>query len=168
MKTIGDEAFYSCNQFNSIILYDGVTSIGNDVFSACPKVKVWCNVDTVALGYVTANSIPYEILSVLSQPETVVVDGLTFYIQYGSANLIDCDDSLIEVVVPATVNGYPVLEVYEAFRENQTITKVTLPEGLMIIAGYSFYYCQNLQNINLPDTLTIIDKYAFYCCYNLT
>lgn len=48
-----------------------------------------------------------------------------------------------------------------AFNNNDTITSVTLPEGLEIIGHYAFYSCEKLETINFPDSLTTIGESAF-------
>ena len=94
LTTIGDRAFYGCESFNSVILYDSVTNIGADAFAGCEKLTVWCNENTAAYDYVTANAIPYEILNPNATPETYVQDGVTYYIMNGEAYAILAEDSV--------------------------------------------------------------------------
>ena len=89
---------------------------------------------------------------------------MTFYVQNGSASLISYAGEATEVVVPATVNGYPVVGIYGAFKDNSTITKVTLPESIKTIGDASFENCYNLENVNIPSSVTIIGSRAFYQC----
>lgn len=68
-----------------------------------------------------------------------------------------------EVTVPAELGGYPVVEVgCDAFRENETITKVVLPESVREIGDYAFYNCTALAEIDLPKDLSVIGRKAFY------
>ena len=89
---------------------------------------------------------------------------MTFYVQNGSASLISYAGEATEVVVPATVNDYPVVGIYGAFKDNSTITKVTLPESMKTIGDASFENCYNLENVNIPSSVTIIGSRAFYQC----
>ena len=168
LTTIGDEAFYGCDNFNSFIMYKSVKSIGSNIFGGCPKVVVWCSVGTVGYDYVVSNGISYALLDTeIGTPETFEIDGLTYYIQQGLAYLIDADESLTDVTVPATVKDHLVVGIYGAFRGNNNLTKVTLPEGIKFIGEYAFYECYNLAEINFPQSLTTIGDYAFNYCYNL-
>ena len=54
------------------------------------------------------------------------------------------------------------------FRNNETIVRVELPEGIQYIPGNFFYGCSNLQEIWLPDSLLEIGPYSFYGCKSLT
>lgn len=76
------------------------------------------------------------------------------------------DDSLSEINIPQTVeaNGilYNITKLNDnLFKENRTITKVTLPEGLEEIGENAFYYTTALENINIPNSLKIIKSQAF-------
>ena len=166
--SIGNEAFAGCDIFNSVILYDGVTSIGNSAFANCPKLTVWCNEGTVAYKYVKANNLTFELLTTTTEPEIIELDnGMTFYVQNGSASLISYTGEATEVIVPSTVNGYPVVEIHGAFKANQNIVSVTLPEGLRKIGSDTFRNCYNLETINFPEGIVLIGDYAFYGCNNL-
>lgn len=76
------------------------------------------------------------------------------------------NDSLSEINIPQTVeaNGtlYNITKLKDnLFKENRTITKVTLPEGLEEIGENAFYYTTALENINIPNSLKIIKSQAF-------
>ena len=169
LTTIGDEAFYSCASFNSVIIYDTVTTIGTDAFAQCPNLTVWCNENTAAHTYVLAQGIPYEILNPAASPEIITIDGVGYYIMNAQAYAVSFDQSATEVTIPATVNGYPITELRETFKDCSNLKKVTLPEGLKVIGKNAFYYCYYLESVNIPSTVTKIDDHAFYnCYYNLT
>ncbi|MBE6679362.1 MAG: hypothetical protein E7598_02440 [Ruminococcaceae bacterium] len=162
--TIGAEAFYACDSFNSIILYDAVTAIGENAFGECAKLTVWCNLNSSGYNYAVANTIKYELLTVDAEPVIITEGGLTYYIQNGEAIAVDCDDTLTEVVVPSTVQGYPVVELRETFRGHKNLQKIKLNEGLRIISSNAFISCLNLKSITLPITVTYIGDNAFSKC----
>ncbi len=168
LTTIGAEAFYSCNVFNSIILYDAVTTIGENAFSDCPNVTIWCNESTIAYTYATENSIGYEILNPDATPETYIQDGVTYYIMNGEAIAVDFDEASTEVGIPATVEGYPVTQLRETFRDCTNLTSVTLPDSLRTIGGYSFYNCKQMTAVALPNSVSSIGFQAFGSCSKLT
>jgi hypothetical protein len=52
------------------------------------------------------------------------------------------------VVIPATIGGGTVTEIGEkAFLSNQTLTAVTIPEGVTTIDSYAFYGCTSMTSI---------------------
>ena len=58
-----------------------------------------------------------------------------------------------EVVVPAELGGHSVKGIrYGAFTEDETITSVTVSEGIEYIDGAAFYHCFALESISLPST----------------
>ncbi len=52
----------------------------------------------------------------------------------------------------------------EAFRDNDALKTVVLPDGITSIGSRAFNDCSYLKTINLPDGLTEIGSYAFYWC----
>ena len=77
-----------------------------------------------------------------------------------------CTDT--EIRIPATYEGKPVNAIASsAFKNNTTITRVIIPEGVTNIGGSAFYDCSNLISVSIPDTVTNIGASAFYKCNNL-
>ena len=66
-----------------------------------------------------------------------------------------------EVVVPSKIEGTTVVRLEGTFYGNKTIERITLPEGITVVGGYTFYDCVNLKSIVLPDSLERIASYAF-------
>ena len=62
------------------------------------------------------------------------------------------------VVIPSTINGQAVTTIsYRAFAENETITQITLSEGITHIKAQAFYRCKKLESISIPSTVTSIE-----------
>ena len=73
-----------------------------------------------------------------------------------------------EVVIPNTIGGVAVTAIAaNAFYENDTITSVTLPDGLESIGEYAFYKCSNIETINFNEGLKTTEKYSFGRCTSL-
>ena len=53
------------------------------------------------------------------------------------------------------------------FRNDDTLVRVELPDGIQNLPGSFFYGCTNLEEILLPDSLLEIGAYAFYGCGSL-
>ena len=54
------------------------------------------------------------------------------------------------------------------YSERESISAVSLPQGLTSIGNYAFYDCSSLASIIIPNSITSIGDYAFWCCYSLT
>lgn len=66
------------------------------------------------------------------------------------------------IVIPSVINERPVMRIgLEAFKMNQTITSVIIPEGVTHIGDSAFMECSQLKTIKFPDTLLSIGALAF-------
>lgn len=54
-----------------------------------------------------------------------------------------------------------------AFKDNQTITKVTIPNGVTLIGDSAFHQCRNLKTVEIPDSVNTIELWAFAGCHSL-
>ena len=69
------------------------------------------------------------------------------------------------VVIPETLDGYPVSAVgEEAFMHCSLLTSVTIPDGVTAVGDYAFYACEGLVSVVLPDGMEKIGDMAFGGC----
>ena len=74
-----------------------------------------------------------------------------------------------DVVVPAQIEGLPVLKIgYRAFNESYILSSIVLPEGLLEIEPYAFHECEVLRSINIPSTVIRIGMPIRSASLNLT
>ena len=61
------------------------------------------------------------------------------------------------VVIPDKLNGYKVAEIgWNAFSNNESLKKVTVPDGIESIPYGAFMACYNLEMIELPESINWI------------
>lgn len=81
-----------------------------------------------------------------------------------------------EITVPGKIGGAVVtaikpydLPLYEfvPYEMRDSITKITLPQGLITIGDGAFYFLGSLTEINIPDGVVSIGRLAFNCCTKL-
>ena len=72
------------------------------------------------------------------------------------------------VVVPETLNGYPVLAIGPAAFKNLAIRDVTLPGGVLALGKRAFAGCAELEKILLPESVVAIYDEAFAGCGKLS
>lgn len=131
LTTIGDKAFISCTNLTSITFPEGLTHIGNNAFDAC-------------IG-----------LTSITLPE-----GLT---SIGDAAFFSCIE-LSSITFP---NGLTSIGD-DAFNTCFELTSINLPDGLTSIGDGAFMDCWKLSSITFSDNLISIGERAFSSCYGLT
>lgn len=73
------------------------------------------------------------------------------------------------VVIPGTINGWPVESIANyAFENLTTPTIIIIPTGVTSIGYYAFYSCTNLLSVTIPNTVSSIGPYSFLSCSSLT
>ena len=79
------------------------------------------------------------------------------------------DRNAKEVVIPSTVNNYPVTSIGDrAFHGCTGLTNVIIPDSVKEIGSGAFSGCSNLASVTIPDSVTSIGSYAFFRCSGLT
>ncbi len=74
-----------------------------------------------------------------------------------------------EVTIPKTYQNLPVLMVdKEGFSDCASLTKMTLPEGLLFIGEGAFKGCTSLKSVVIPSSAWLISREAFSGCNSLS
>ena len=180
--------FSDKDSITGIVIEDGVTSIGDDVFAGCYSLMSVTISDSVtSIGenaFNTCNS-----LASVTIPDSVA--------SIGERAFCNCD-SISSVTIPGSVTSIenntfascPNLEEFQVAEENpnyssasgvlynkeqtiliqapSTITSIEIPSGVTSIGIYAFNNCKSLTSVTIPDSVTSIEGYAFYNCNNLT
>lgn len=93
----------------------------------------------------------------------------TYEIIDGGAKITNAGASVCgDVIIPATLGGYPVTAIGDFVLWSQdNIVSIALPDSLISIGNNTFSNCENLVNITLPDSLESIGDNVFSDCENL-
>jgi hypothetical protein len=66
------------------------------------------------------------------------------------------------VRIPSVIGSLPVVTIGDsAFRDDETITNVIIPGGIIEIESYAFSDCGSLKSVTIPDGVSIIWEDAF-------
>ena len=131
VTTIGDSAFYNCISLTSITIPDNVTSIGDSAFANCDRLA--------------SITIPNSVTSI-------------------GNNVFSYCSGLTSIIIPDGVTSIG----YYAFYQCAGLTSITIPDSVISIGSYAFSGCSSLTDIILPDSVTSIGDNAFSGCSNLT
>ena len=101
--------------------------------------------------------------------EDYYTNGLIYDDKGDYYEVIGLEDSVTdtEITVPAVYNGKPVRSIGASAFRGETITSITLREGITSIGTYAFYLCGSLTSVSLPESLISIGDRAFYFCDDL-
>ena len=156
VTSIGEYAFFNCSSLTAINIPEGVTSIGDDAFSGCSNLTTI----TIPEGVTSiGGGAFYECssLTAINIPESVT--------SIGNATFYGCS-SLTAITIPESVTSIGNSTFYNC----SSLTTITIPEGVTSIGDDAFSGCSSLTDINIPENsqLTSIGDDAFAGCTSLT
>ena len=185
-ESIGNYAFYYCDDFYGIILPDSVTTIGayafyyasnlsyvyipssvtyidNYAFYGYGNVKFFFESEELPT-YVGSswNSSGYSSYYFNTQ-EVYNIDG-AIYVVFGdgTAALVKYSGTASEYEILSYIGDAPVTTIYaNAFIYNNYIEKVIIPNTVTTIGSNAFYECYNLKSVIIPASVTTIGSYVF-------
>ena len=177
VTSIGNRAFKSCSNMESVTIPEGVTSIGESAFAGCTSLtsvtipegvtSIGMNAFALCKG-LTSVTIPSSVASIgvhsfygcsgltsVTIPEGVMTIG---------EEAFESCSSLTSVTIPSSVTSIGS----SAFSLCFNLTSVTISEGVQSIGSYAFSTCYNLTSVTIPSSVTSIGEKAFFYCYGLT
>lgn len=163
VTTIRNNAFSYCDALKEVIIPESVVSIGTTLFANCNSINYLeirsscpdiCNIFASPNMYETSsgvyldNQISYttwtsslETLIIAENDYFTVVDNVLYTKDMKTLVLYPGGLTQSEFTVPEGVTRIEAL----AFRENDNLTKVILPESLVAIGHTALYSCANLK-----------------------
>lgn len=143
-----DKIFYSSTTIKSVVIPEGITSVGSFSSSTIEEVTLPSTLTSIGLFQNCSNlkkiTIPDSVKSLSSQ----IFQGCT---------------SLEEVILPNTLLEIPST----AFWGCTSLTSITIPDSVLSIKGDSFVG-SGLTSITIPDSVTNIATNPFRECQSLT
>ena len=177
VTSIAYRAFYGC-RLTSVTIPDSVTSIGSGAFADCSSLSgvyfqgnlpAPTNDTTVFSGApATAYYFPgttgwgasfFDGIPVVEQTFTCTLNN-------GAITITDYNTAAGNtVVIPATINGYPVTGIGQyAFEYCPSLTSVTIPNSVTTIGSDAFSDCPSLTSVTIGTNVTSIGQGAFAEC----
>ena len=169
--------FYDNNSVESVIIENGVTSIGVSAFPYCTSLTSVTIPDSVTsicrsaffgCRSLTNVTIPNSVTSIgndafyrCTNLTTVTIGNSVTSI--GSSAFSGCT-SLTSVTIPNSVTSIGS----SAFEGCTSLTSVTIPDSVTSIDSSTFDSCTSLTSITIPNSVTSIGDYAFFYCGSLT
>ena len=130
VTSVGQCAFLRCTSLISVTIPDSVTFIGNDAFSGCTS------------------------LASITIPDSVTFIGSDAFSECTSLTSVTIGNSVASIG-----NG--------AFSGCASLTSITIPDSVTSIGFDAFSGCASLTSITIPDSVTSISDCAFSGCSSL-
>ncbi|MGM9553572.1 MAG: leucine-rich repeat domain-containing protein, partial [Faecousia sp.] len=116
--------------------------------------------------------LPISSMSVSADSSTDIaypVEGGNIYFDKETGTITDCDDTVTNADIPATIDGVAVTSIgHWAFRSRSSLTSVIIPNSVISIGYSAFEDCSSLTSVTIPNSVTSIRGYAFSGCSSLT
>ena len=141
IKTIGAQAFVSCENLTSIVIPASVTNMYIDSFLGCSSLTS-ISVETGNKAFDSrdnCNAIIYTSTNTL---------------------ITGCKTTVIPTSVTQIGDA--------AFAMQKSLASIELPENITSIGKNAFWQCTSLAKVRIPSTVTSIGEFAFEDCYSLT
>ena len=177
VTTIGQGAFWQCENLVSISIPDSVVNIESSVFSNCKKLTT-VNIPDGITEIGESMFADCENLVEIAIPDTVTSIGNSAFSSCSSLAAVDFPDSLQSIGERAfyECTGITLLKTGDnlkkignsAFVGCRNLTTVILSDSVEIIGDMAFWKCVRLANLYLGSGLTDIYSSAFSSCDSLT
>lgn len=153
LTTVGDLAFYGCEELLAVNIPDSVTSIGSYAFAECAGMTML----TLGSGVTEIGEGAFSdcvSLAALRLPESLRSIGLKAFYR--------CE-SIPAVTVPAGVVSIGM----SAFAYCKSLVTADIQAGMDTVPEWLFYGCGRLVSVTLPEDTESISKFAFRGCQQL-
>ena len=175
-----ESPFYLSKVIKQIVIGNGVTSIGENLFENLPKlegISIASSVESIGksafadCAALQSITIPRSVTAIATRVfaccqglcSITVESGNAVYDSRGDCNaVIETESNTLvagckETVIPGTVKVIGEA----AFYGLEDLAEISIPNGVTQIGRAAFYNCTSLTSMKLPDSVTAIGAYAF-------
>ena len=154
VTSIGTLMFHSCHALTSVSIPNSVTIIESSAFNSCSAL--------------TSVAIPGSVVSIESSAFENCYDLASVTIEYGVTSIDywafqNCK-SLTSIVIPGSVTNIG----YQAVAHCESLASVLIPDSVTTIGFSAFFQCDSLTSVTVPPSVTDMGMSVFNSCDDLT
>lgn len=164
VTSIGNDAFYGCQKLKNVVIPEGVTSIGKNTFNYCYNlisITIPDSVQSIGEG-LAAGSYKFKELHFSKEHPTFAFNNGALIRKSDLTVLRVTDTKAQEYELPWGITKI----AYNAF-ESHKAKSIIIPDSVTTIGANAFAECKNLTNVYIPGSVTTIGTQAFHSCTKL-
>ena len=168
LEHIGNRAFSGCSNLTSIIVPKNLLGIGSHAFDGCNNLLKVINLSELDIqkGSIDNGYVGYY-AQIVVKADDFVEEYCFHTTEEGVHNLCYYMGKERKLVLPENYKG----EDYEieegAFKDNDSIVSVTIPQTVGTVGKSAFAECSNLEEVTLARGVMSIEDNAFENCTSL-
>lgn len=162
VTSIGNYAFWDCEELASVTIPDSVTSIGNYAFEGC----IGLTSITIPNSVTSIGSYAFDGCTGLTS--ITIPDSVTSIGKYAFKGCIGLENVYINSIANWCNIGTHGPAHYNLYLNGKLVKDLVIPNSVTSINDSAFSGCIGLTSVTIPDSVTDIGRYAFSKCTELT
>ena len=174
LTSIGNSAFDDCFNLSGVTIPDGVTHIGDNAFSDCGIINIIIPGSVKTIGSSAFSGCQNLESVIISDGVKSIASGA--FLKSENLKSVKLPDSITTIAEELfygcrSLTSITIPDSVTSIGDHAFIycglTSITIPGSVTSIGGNAFSWCDSLTNITIPNSVTMIDDYAFHYCSSL-